>query len=202
VAERFHLVVREDNGFHLYSPQIPELVAGRETREELYRDLPDILSFAAPELRLEDAVFHKEAVFLASTAAPEGDFIIRAANDDRTQQRRRLAQRVGTALQIPTQREDMLDVPRTPSGFVLFVCALPADTIRWITEQLDPRGEVAVVVAPVAEEWVWTSYLANVGDWQDWRPLEHWGWTLDTTVAEMMTEQVFGNRSRQVLVAA
>jgi hypothetical protein len=197
VAERFPLVVREDDGSHLYSPQIPELVAGRETHEELYRDLPDILSFAAPERRLEDAVFHDEAVF----AAPEGDFVIRAANDDRTQQRRRVAQRVVAALQVPTQREDMLDVPRTPSGLVLFVCALPADTIQWVTEQLDPRGEAAVVVAPVAEEWVWTSHLANNGDRHDWKPLEHWGWTLDTTVGEMMTGQVFGNRPRQVLVS-
>jgi hypothetical protein len=193
------LIVRDDEGFHLYSPQIPDLVAGRDSREELFRDLPEILSFAAPERRLQDAVFHEEAVF----AAPEGQFVVRLANDDQTQQRRRVARRVLAALKALEQREDMLDVPRTPSGLVLFVCALPNDPIWWLTEQLDPRGEALIVVAPVAEEFVWTSHLGNgvqKGDQKGWQGLDYWGWTVDTTVAEMMASQGLRSRPRRVLV--
>ncbi len=126
MGDRLHLIIRRDGGAHLYSPQLPQLVAGRETVEELFRDLPDILSFAAPD----------------------------------------------------------------------------ADLGRAVLEQLDHRGDAAVVAASVADQWLWTTHFAyDDASRQGWHSLDHWGWTLKTSVAEIMASQTLANRPRQVLVS-
>jgi hypothetical protein len=197
VDKHFHLIVRRDGGVHLYSPQIPELVAGRDTPDELFKDLPDIVSFAAPDLDLRDAVIHQEEVF----SVPEGDFVVRVARDDHASQRDRVHRRIVAALQVPTQVEEMLDAPPTRSGLLLFVCAVPSDTVRTIMEELDPRGDAAVVAVSVADEWLWTTHFAY-GDEKrpNWYSLDHWGWTLDTSVADMLRDGVVATRPRRVLV--
>jgi hypothetical protein len=198
VGRRFHLIVRRDGGVHLYSPQIPELIAGRDTPDELFKDLPDIVSFAAPDLDLRDAIIHQEEVF----SVPEGDFVLRVALDDHASQREHVQRRIAAALQVPTQVEDMLDAPRTRSGLLLFVCAVPSDTVRTLMEELDPRGDAAVVAASVADELLWTTHVAYDDETRlDWHPLDHWGWTLDTSVAEMLRDGVVATRPRRVLIS-
>jgi hypothetical protein len=190
------IVYVEDGMWTATSPQVPGLVGGRESGDELARDLPDMLRFA--EVNPDDLTMriHQETLI----SAPEGDFVTRVARDEHFSMRREVAARIESALTIDIQREDMFDAPRTPTGEVLYICAVPTDTVRWLVEQLHPDGDGAVAAVCVADDMIWAAhfYVSGSGDGQ---PLEHFGFSLDTTLSEIMQSQVIANRPRRILVS-
>jgi hypothetical protein len=179
------------------SPQVPGLVGGSNSDEELNSDLPGLLRFAGVDTDGLSVRFHQEVVM----PTPNGDLVCRVTRDGHFNERCEVAERIRQALTVKAQRDDMFDVPRTPTGEVLYICTVPTDTIRWCAEQLHPAGEGATVAACVADEMVWATYISNGLD-PGGHPLEYFGFSLDTTVSEMMRAQVVVNRTRKILVPA
>jgi hypothetical protein len=189
-------VYAEDETWSVSSPQIPGFVGGRGSREDLARDLADMLRFACVDTEELTVRIHEEALI----PMDEGDLVLRVASDDQFEERREVAERLRSALADDIQREDMLDAPRTPTGGVLYLCAVTSDTIRWCVEQLHPDGDGAVAAVCVAEEMIWAAHFFT-GANAPGQPLEHFGFSLDTTLSEIMQAQVIANRPRRLAVA-
>jgi hypothetical protein len=190
------IIYAEDGTWTVSSPQIPDFIGGRASGEELSRDLPDMLRFAGVDPTSVAVRIHQEAMI----PTLEGDFVTRVARDEYFEARREVVKRIESALTNDVQREDMLDAPRTPTGEVLYICGVPTDTIRWCVEQLHPSGDGAVVAVCVADDMIWAAHL-YIGDDGDGQPLEHFGFSLDTTLSEMMQSQVIANRPRRLLIS-
>lgn len=188
----------DQDGWGVYSPQLPGFAGGRETMLELAHELPDLLEFAgvAPGTTVRR---HQENQYHTSDV----DYVIRVANDGHRPERVRTAQQLESALRIPGQRQELLDAPQTRTGDVLFVAAVASDRVRDLATQLHPDGDVAVVTAGVADQMIWTTQFANtVGLLPDAHPLEYYGWAPDMTVGELMRSQVLAGSPRQVLLPA
>jgi hypothetical protein len=157
VAEHLHLVATHEGeyGFSVVSPQLPSLAYGAGTEEELRAELPDVLEFAeAPALpRVEH--------FAERFTTPEGDeYTIRVAQDAHQGERLQVATILAASL-TTDQRSNLLTSPRPVTGEVQFVCAVPTDSLRWLIEQLDGRGDAIVVAVRHNERSVWTTPLAH-----------------------------------------
>jgi hypothetical protein len=63
---------------------------------------------------------------------------------------------LGRALTVPAQALSLLEGPANRVGEVVYLCAVPSDTIGWLVGQLDPRGDAAVVAVAIAEPFVFT----------------------------------------------
>lgn len=190
------IVYGEDGTWSAASPQVPGFVGGRGSREDLRRDLPGMLQFAGEDLEGLTVRLHEEAMI----STDEGDFVLRVASDDHIEERREVAQRLQGALGDKVLREDMSEAPRTPTGEILYICAVPTDTVRWCVEQLHHDGDGAVAAVCVAEEMIWATHFFTGADAPGQR-LEHFGFSLDTTLSEMMQSQVIANRPRRLAVA-
>lgn len=172
----------DEDAWTVYSPQVEGFSGGRESMVELQQDLRNMLQFAGVEPTVKVQV-HTEKVYEADNC----EYVIRVANDDLAESRVNTARRLQGALAVPGQCEDLLDAPRTRTGEVLFICAEPTDRIEDLAAQLHPGGDAAVIVAPVAEDLIWTSHFTNSGDLLTGaRPIEQLGWSADMTVSEIM----------------
>jgi hypothetical protein len=49
--------------------------------------------------------------------------------------------RLGRAMQVPEQAESLLSAAANAVGEVVYVCALPSDTLGWVAAQLGPNGD-------------------------------------------------------------
>jgi hypothetical protein len=172
----------DDNGWTVCSPQIEGFSGGRETFDEIRRDLKPMLAFAGAKPGL-DIQIHTEKVYETDS----GEYVIRIANDAHHASRIHTAERLNAALSIPEQRVDLLNAPKTRTGEVLFICVEPSDRVRDLAGQLHPTGEAAVMVAAVAEQFIWAAHFANAPDQMPGsRPIEELGWSEDMTIADMM----------------
>lgn len=140
VEARTHLIVTEDpdSGFSAESPQVPGFIFGRNTMTEFLADYRQALHWAGVR---GDVMGHRQSWL----ETPEGaDCCIRHSTDGETAAARlEVAQRVERIMQSE-QRFDFLDrAARNLMGELTFVAVLPSDPIRFVTEQMDERGDVA-----------------------------------------------------------
>lgn len=150
--ERLHLMVVDEGefGHSVTSPQLPGFVYGRPGAAVDMDDLRGALAFAgAPDLPV---VVHVARRFTTPTGI---EFSIRVAQDRRNAERQELATRLQSYLETGDGL-DLLDRAPAPFGEVQLVCVLPEDKVGWMTEQLDDRQDVNVLVAPIADELVWS----------------------------------------------
>lgn len=156
MADRLHLLVvhEGDYGWSLTSPQLPGFVYGRQTQQEFQADLPNALAFAnAPNIPW---VFHVVRRF----STPDGDeYTIRVAQDNFADERSRTAWRLH-AVMGTEERKGLMDGPRTALGERAFVCTVPTDTLEWVAQQLDPRGDALEMVVAVDDDMIAGSPLS------------------------------------------
>lgn len=181
-----------------YSPQIDGFIIGSDSALQLQQDLPEALKFAGVDISRVVIHRHNEYPFTTEEGV---DYAIRVAVDAQREDRLKGADRFARAMTDPEQRARLLKSPRTRTGDILFICAIPSDRIKDLARQLHPAGDAAVILVSVADEFVWASNLTNSGDLLDGaRPLDLWGLTPNATVAEMMRSQSKSS-SRSVLVS-
>jgi hypothetical protein len=77
-----------------------------------------------------------------------------------------------------------MSVPANVAGAVVYVCALPTDTMGWVADQLDPRGDAVTLAVAIAEGFVLT--IPMILDQSADETLSAYGYTRDTTVAEIV----------------
>jgi len=189
-----HLIMRQEDGYAVYSPQLPELMAVYASTAAAGKDLAEALEWAGWD-RAGRLVQHNEVV------RQGGDIILRWAQDEHAERRIEVAERLSRAMTVPEQLAEMLAAPRGRAGSALFICCVATDTLGWVTDQLDSRGEVAAAVTCVAEDLIYTAYFAAGVDDLDWRAIDEWGWTRETTIGEMILSESESPRT-PVLVRA
>ena len=186
-------------GWGISSPQMPELIGGRDSYEELVADLEQLLAFGGASEQAPRLLHLQKHRMLMN-----GDeFIIRVARDEKFEARWHVGQQLTAALNIAGQLHAMLSVPRRPTGELLFICAEPSDTVGWIVEQLNDHDAACVVVG-VASELIRTQFFGSgPSDSADepWVRLADMGWSDRTTLSEIIRQQDSGTVAQGKLVA-
>ncbi len=190
-GKRTHVVVtwEGDAGLSAVSPQLPGFSYGRPTRTEFITDYKNVLRDAGV---LGDVLGHEQRRF----ASPEGaEYVIRVAEDEHHAERTELAWRLEAALETE-QRHDLLNSATNPMGEVTYICCVATDTLGWVSEQMDPRGDAVRVALAVADELVWTTQFATAAEQPEgWATMEDRGWTTETTVGEVCQQLAAGERA-------
>src|SRR5262249_57401681 len=94
-----------------------------------------------------------------------------------------VARRIERALTIEAQREEMWTAPHTSTGDVLFICAVPSDTIAWCARQLGRGDHGATVVLGLGDDLIWATHLYKDISFADSaHPLNYYGWSSGTTL--------------------
>jgi predicted RNase H-like HicB family nuclease len=159
--EPIHLIVRDTGeGFYATSPQAPGLAYGRATLAELRADLQDVLAFHFNRPGPFQVLEHLERQHVIEG----GELVTRIADDEYRDQRQEVDGRLGRALVIPGQARPLLEGPVNRVGEVVYVCAVPSDTIGWLAAQLDPRGDAAIVAVAIADVLVFTVPIVSGDD--------------------------------------
>jgi hypothetical protein len=176
-----NVIVRaEDDGtFFARSPQVPGLAYGSSSLKELRAGLDDVLALALDRPGPFQVTEHHERRF--ETAGRE--VVVRLAVDEKYEQRREVYARLVRAVSVPDQVEALLDAPADVVGEILYLCAVPSDTVTWIAAQLDPGGAATLAVA-VADELLLTYRVhADTSANRPGAPVRHSG---SETVADIM----------------
>ncbi|NJP33731.1 hypothetical protein [Micromonospora thermarum] len=183
----------------LYSPQVPDLSAGRATLAQLQRDLPDILRFAEVPASTRVRLHVEYARELAGVPVA-----VRVRMDQHVIARNEVANRVANmVLTRPDERQRLESAHRTRTGDLLLICTVASDRINDLGAQLHPSGEAAVVVCAVDETLIWTTEIANSGDLNEAaRPLDEWGDSESITIGELMERDVSRQVARPALLLA
>jgi hypothetical protein len=91
------------------------------------------------------------------------ELVIRIALDEHRDERQEVDTRIGRVLAIREQAQYLLAGPPNAVGEVVYTCAVPADTISWLVDQLDPRGDALVAAVAIADQFVLTLPLSYGG---------------------------------------
>jgi hypothetical protein len=144
-----HLIVRlsEDGKAYATSPQAPGLAYGRQSLHELHDDLEGVLSFHFEQPGPFKVIEHHERHHDISGH----ELVTRIAMDEHHAARLTVSDRIGQVMAAPAQAESLLSAVPNSAGEVISVCAGPSDTIGWLTEQLDPRGDAFVAALSIAD---------------------------------------------------
>lgn len=185
--EPMHLIVRDTGeGFYATSPQAPGLAYGRATLAELRAELQDVLAFHFDRPGPFQVAEHLER----HTAVEGGELVTRIATDQHRDQRQEVATRLGRALAVPGQARSLLEGPANRVGEVVYVCAVPSDTIGWLAAQLDQHGDAVVVAVAIAEPFVFTVPITSGDDLAQLAgvAIHERGYSPQTTVGELVRD--------------
>ncbi len=167
-----HLFVRvsEDGQAYATSPQAPGLLYGRQSVEELERDLQGALSFHFERPGPFQIVEHRER----HHDIHGRELVARMAIDDHQAERTAVYERIGHALNVPEQAESLLSATTNAVGEAVYVCAVPSDTIGWLEAQLDSRGDAFVAALAIADGFLLAlPFAVNDGTRPSWRPVTY-----------------------------
>lgn len=200
MPEAIHVLLTDYDrfGWGISSPQLPELIGGRDTYEELVADLNQLLEFGGAKPDAPRVIHHQKYIELAN-----GDeLMVRMAQDGKAEDRLRVGMHLATAMGVAAQLTDMLKAPRRPTGEVLFICVEPDDTLGWVSTQLNQQDAGCLVLQRDADK-LHTLFIAHGKTSTDgWDRAEHVGWAPDTTVLELFEAQDSGKVARGQLVCA
>lgn len=152
MTETIHLFVRPavgDRDVYVTSPQVPGLLFGRPTLRQVREELDDVLAFHFGSPDAFGVIEHHERHYDIAG----GELVTRLALDEHRDDRQIVYERIGAALRIPDQARSLLEVPTNKVGEVVYVCAVPSDSLKWLGDQLDPRyGDALMVTVAVSNE--------------------------------------------------
>ena len=182
-----HLLVRDTGeGFYATSPQAPGLVYGRATLTELRTDLDDVLAFHFDRPGPFRVLEHHERQYQFD----DGELVTRIAVDEHRNERQEVYARLGRALTVPDQLRSLLEGPVNRVGEVVYVCAVPTDTVGWLVAQLDPRGDAVTVAVAIADPFVFTVPIVSGDGAVDLAgvSVHARGYSLETTLGELVQD--------------
>lgn len=151
---RIHVIIRPDAGtVYATSPQVPGLVFSRDTLDEIHAELDEVLAFALDRSGPFEVQEHHERHY---DVVGGGEIVTRIAVDDHRWSRNDVYQRIGAALTVPEQVPGLLSIPTNKVGECVYVCAVATDTLGWLFEQLDERGDAFAAAVAVADPFLFT----------------------------------------------
>lgn len=148
-----------DYGWTIESPQIPELIGGRNTVAELIADTPRIIEFAKdPDQDFDQVVVHEQHLI----TDPDGDeYLIRWSHHDPDTyaSREQTARHLNGLVTAGYSADIKARQPRLITGERLLIAVEPDDLMGWILEQLNDGG--CAVVNHYADGAVWSVPLGK-----------------------------------------
>ncbi|MFD4438098.1 hypothetical protein [Bacillus safensis] len=185
MSSDLHIVYTDNGdefGWSISSPQIPELVGGRSSLNDLLRDTDSILSFVDMSA-FENRYLHEQHVYLD----PDGnEYLIRLMDEHGNPERTTTASRLVTAVEWGYEPELRARQPQLVTTERLLIAVIGTDTIGWCFDQLgvgggaviaEHRGDDAVYSIPIVD-----GKLPGTTTWE----LEELGLTRDDTVDALM----------------
>lgn len=126
-------------GFSVSSPQLPELVAGFDTDEELESELLAVLTFGGAPQEYNLVKHYQEY------SSNEGrEWFVRTAHDLKLKDRVATLNSFSALIRVTS---DPLDrATKSTTGEATFVIALLDDTVGWLAEQMTKHGCALTVV--------------------------------------------------------
>ncbi|CUU54407.1 hypothetical protein Ga0074812_102417 [Parafrankia irregularis] len=170
------IVRRDGESWSAWSPQCPGLAVAEPTAAELRAALPEAFTWyfdGDPDFEI---LVHLEQELRG--------VVVRIAQDAFGWERQLVAERLGAALGVQEQAERLRAAPPNSAGEVVYVCALPSDSISWLTAQLDDVADPVVVALPAEESTLWT--LQFGGGRRTGVGTADVGYSSDTTLGEVM----------------
>src|ERR1700761_1316442 len=108
--------------------------------EDLRSGLQDVLAFHFDRPGPFDVIEHLEREY--EIAGHE--LVTRIAQDEHRDQRDAVFERIGRALAVSGQAEALVSTVTNTVGEAVYVCAVPSDTLGWLTAQLHGAGDAVV----------------------------------------------------------
>ncbi|MFC9441159.1 hypothetical protein [Nocardia sp. NPDC057030] len=177
----------EGYGWTIESPQIPELIGGRSTIQELVKDTTEIIQFAKDPDQRFDEIFAHEQHWLVD---PSGDeYLVRlsvSGDDDSVDERYQTAGRLHAAVHDGYDQDEKERQPQSVTGERLLLVVLRTDTLGWVVDQLGPNG-CAVLCQHEGDGAIWSVPIGASGlDKQQRWGFELLGLSRDSTFADML----------------
>jgi hypothetical protein len=159
-VEELQVIVRlsDDGKAYATSPQAPGLAFGRSSLDLLLKELDDVLSFHFDHPGPFNVALHFERHFDVA----DGELVIRIAQDANMRDRDAVARRIMEVITIPEQARSLVSAPNTV-GESVYVCAVPSDTLYWLSVQLQP-GERVNAALTIADNFLYTLPVATQAD--------------------------------------
>lgn len=139
-----------DGKAYATSPQAPGLAFGRSSLDLLLKELDDVLSFHFDRPGPSSFMLHIERHFDVA----DGELVIRVAQDANVRDREAVARRIMEVLTIPEQARSLVSTPNA-IGESVYVCAIPSDTLSWLSAQVQP-GERVNAALTIADNFLFT----------------------------------------------
>jgi len=159
MTEQIHMIMRlsGDGSVYATSPQVPGLVYGRPSLAEWRSDLDNVLSFYFERPGPFDVIEHHERHYDV-----EGrELVTRLALDKHRDQRQDVYERIGQVLRVPGQAESLVSAVTNTVGEIVYVCAVPSDTLAWLAAQLDGPGDAIIAAVTIADQFLLTLPIAQ-----------------------------------------
>ncbi|MDT3438978.1 hypothetical protein [Pseudofrankia sp. BMG5.37] len=187
MAELVDLIVRRDEGtWAAWSPRCPGLAIVQLSQPDLVREARGaIREFLQPAADLAATGERDRDLLVDLRVHVEGEIrgvVVRVCQDEHLWERQHVAERLSAALGDPAQATNLAARRTTALGDVVFVCAMPTDTLDWVFEQMQPGDALSMVVS-VADNMIWVSTFSH----DEFRPdRADGGLPVTTTIAEIM----------------
>ncbi|MER6554595.1 hypothetical protein ABT148_25010 [Streptomyces sp. NPDC001725] len=157
-SELIHLIVRKtEDGLYATSPQLPGFVYGRQSLAELRTDLSAALSFHTGEPGPHRVLEHHERCYDVAG----GEVVTRLAFDERASDRQLVYERIGQTIRDPKQASSLAHGVANQVGEVVFVCALPSDTLGWLSAQLSEPLDAFYAAVAISDQMLLTLPFAH-----------------------------------------
>ncbi|MBF9349270.1 hypothetical protein BKG80_18950 [Mycobacteroides chelonae] len=185
-----HIVFTEsgdDYGWTIESPQVPELIGGRSTSEELLADAPDIIDWATDRQVFDHIFAHEQHI----VADPQGrQYLIRwqfTDDDHNSDARYETAGRLNFAVTsgLITPEEFGQHPALELTGERLYIAVVGTDTLGWIQDQLSDRENCCILAEHLGDGAVANLPFAPTGTLKTGIDVEKLGLTRDSTFDEM-----------------
>lgn len=108
--------------------------------------------------------------------------VFRVCQDEHRWARHHVVDRLAAVLGDPDQAPHLAARDSNALGDVVFVCAMPTDTLDWVERQMDPEDALNMAVS-VADAMIWVSTFRR-GDFQP--DHSHGALPTTATIAEVM----------------
>ncbi|MFK4187754.1 hypothetical protein ACI2L4_27670 [Streptomyces sparsogenes] len=156
--ELIHLIVRQtEDGLYATSPQLPGFMFGCATISSLRAGLQEALAFHANTPGPFRVLEHHERHYDIA----DGEIVTRLANDELGNERQIVYERLGRAIQDPEQAKSISRGISNPVGEVVYVCAVPSDTLGWLTAQLSDPEDAFYAAVSIGEHMLMTLPFAH-----------------------------------------
>jgi hypothetical protein len=184
MSEPIHLIVRvsADGSAYATSPQAPGLMYGRPSLTDLRSGLQDVLAFHFDRPGPFDVIEHLERGFEVAGR----ELVTRIAQDEHLDQREAVFERIRRALAVPGQVVALVSTVTNAVGEAVYVCAVPSDTLGWLSAQLDESGDALVAALTTADQFLLTLPIAaDEGT--------HPGWSVSSSTPQTPLSEVVQN---------